>query len=446
MAQSLYRKYFSISPVNNISTFSVSGGVDQISFIIPALPGATLQTRDLVMSGKLLISNAAGAAYTRASVVAGTENVAWDSVNGAQNLISRVDINSAGSNNSLIEQRRQYPLVCKYRRGVLSENDLVVGSYANQQMCSNSSNGARNYLTRQVDTAGCDFAIQLNTGFFADSDQDINLQAANNILVKIYLNDISNSLFSVTPGAGPMTADWNIQLQNVELFGRWNYVSQPSLNNLRMVNFRKINDLMSVLQSQNDTLVNQPMVSSVNKIVAIYQPNATTSNNISKNNTACNQVVGLSQYQLSSNGTLYPYDYEIDINPTIQSLNANTGVGSRQGGSAEQSYMLINSLGGQFPPVHSLVNGKNQARGVEDQISGNNVSSLNVDGIGVDYSYGFSGYTVPMNNSLLQTQVVSSILTNDAIVPPASRNQSATQNYFVEYNSSLTYAGMSVSQ
>tara|TARA_R110002110_G_scaffold116940_3_gene288982 strand:- start:651 stop:1997 length:1347 start_codon:yes stop_codon:yes gene_type:complete len=447
MAQSLYRKYFNIVPINNITTFSVSSGVDQISFLIPPLAGAALSTRDLVLSGRLLISKDDGTAYE----LANTENASWDSVNGAHNLIARVDINSqgggGGNQNALIEQRRQYPLINKYRRGVLSENDLVAGKYSNQQLCSNSSNGARNFLHRPAGAAGAEFAIQLNTGFLMDNDQQINLSSANSIIVKLYLNDISNALFSVTPGTGDITSSWNIQLQNVELFGRYNFVSQPLLDTLNRVNFRKINDMMSVVQSSNDTMSNQPMVSSVHKVIKIYQPNATTANNVAKNNTACNQLVGLKQYQLSNNGTQYPYDYPIDIEPSMSNLPVGTGNQVIGGvtGSAEQAFMLINSLNGNFPPVHSLVNGKNMAQGVEDQITGNNVNTLAVDGVGCDYSYGFEGFTIPMTSTLIQTALESSLLTNEAIVPTSARDQSATQNYFVEYDSTLTYAGMSVS-
>ena len=449
MAQSLYRKYFNIVPVNNITTFSVSSGVDQVSFLLPALQGAALSTRDLVLSGNILISKSDGSAYSKGDA----EKVSFDSVNGFHNLINRIDINSqgggGGQQNSLIEQRRQYPLINKYRRGVLSENDLVSGKYSNQQFCSNSSNGAKNYLRREADSVGQEFSVQLNTGFLMDNDQQINLSAANSIIIKLYLNDVSNALFSITPGdAGTvMDSNWNIQIQNLELFGRYNFVSQPLLNSLNQVNFRKINNMLSVIQSSNDTMSNQPMVSSVHKVMKIYQPNATTANNVSKNNTACNQLVGLKQYQLSNNGTQYPYDYPIDIEPSMSALPAGTGNQVKGGvvGSAEQSYMLINCLNGQFPPVHSLVNGQNMAQGVDDQFTGNNVASLAVDGIGCDYSYGFRGFTIPMNNALIQTMLESSLLTNDTVVPTGPRDQSATQNYFVEYDSTLTYSGMNVS-
>jgi len=37
-------------------------------------------------------------------------------------------------------------------------------------------------------------------------------------------------------------------------------------------------------------------------------------------------------------------------------------------------------------------------------------------------------------------------LTNDAIVPTSVRNQTQTQNGFIEYDATLTYQGMNVSQ
>jgi hypothetical protein len=51
-----------------------------------------------------------------------------------------------------------------------------------------------------------------------------------------------------------------------------------------------------------------------------------------------------------------------------------------------------------------------------------------------------------MTNNLLQINVESSVLTNDPIVAPASRDQTQTQNAFIEYDSMLTYQGMNVSQ
>lgn len=451
MAQSLYRKYFEIVPVNNLTNFQVNNGTDQISFLIPPLQGATLSTRDLVFSGRFQLNKDDGSAYSPTDY--GTTDVSWDSVNGAHNLISRVDIVSQGSGNSLIEQRRNYALINKYRRGTLSVNDLVAGKYNNQHMCGNSSVAAQNYLGRaalnglSADQNAFDFAIQLNTGFLMDNVQQINLGAANGILIKLYLNEIPNAIFNIDPGAASVANNnYNIVLSNCKLFGRYNFVSQQLLAQLNGVSFRKINDLISVVQSSNDTIANSPMVRSMHKMVHIFQPNTSTANNINANNTSTNQIVGLKKYIVSNNGTRHPYNYDIEVTPSISELPANAGKNARVAGNAEQIYLLIGALNSQYPPVHSLVNADNQAKAHEDTVDNDNNSTLNVNAVAVDYSYGFAGFTVPMTNNLLQLNVESSLLTNDAIVPTSTRDQTSTMNAFVEYDANLQYQGMMVNQ
>jgi hypothetical protein len=446
MSQSLYKKYFELVPINNITTFAVNGGTNQISFLIPPVQGAALQTSEMVFSGNLTIKKDNGDSYTLADF--GTTDISMDSVNGAHNLISRIDILSQGSGNALIEQRRQYSLINKYRRGTLSKNDLSVGKHNVQGLCSTNSNGARNFLASPTTTGeGHPFAVQLNTGFLMDNVQQVNLGAANGLIVKIYLNEVSNGLFSIDPNAASkLTSDFNIEITNAKLFGRYNFVTQPVLSSLSGVQFRKINDLISVVQSANDTIANSPMVNSLHKIVHIYQPNSTTANNVDENNTQTNQIVGLKKYAISNNGSRHPYNYDIDITPSMSDLPATGGRDGRVSGNAEQCYFFISALNGQYPPVHSLVNASNQAKAHEDIVADLNSESLNVNGIAVDYSYGFRGFSVPMTNNLLQINVESSVLTNDTIVPSTSRDQTQTQNAFVEYDSMLTYQGMNVSQ
>ena len=446
MSQSLYKKYFELVPINNITVFAVNGGTNQISFLIPPVQGAALQTSDMCFSGTLTVKKDNGTSYTSADF--GTTDISFDSVNGAHNLISRVDILSQGSGNALIEQRRQYALINKYRRGTLSKNDLAAGKHNIQGLCSTNSNGCRNFLSSTGTAAtGHDFAIQLNTGFLMDNVQQLNLGAANGLVVKIYLNEVSNALFSIDPSAASkLTSDFNIELTNVKLFGRYNFVTQPVLSSLSGVQFRKINDLISVVQSANDTIANSPMVNSLHKIVHIYQPNSTTANNVDANNTQTNQIVGLKKYAISNNGSRHPYNYDIDITPSIDELPSSAGEQGRVSGNAEQIYFFLNALNGQYPPVHSLVNASNQAKAHEDLLDNENNETLNVNGIAVDYSYGFKGFSVPMTNNLLQINVESSVLTNDPIVVPASRDQTQTQNSFCEYDSMLTYQGMGVSQ
>ena len=200
------------------------------------------------------------------------------------------------------------------------------------------------------------------------------------------------------------------------------------------------------MQSAKDTIANSPMVNSLHKIVHVYQPNSTTANNVDQNNTQTNQIVGLKKYAISNNGSRHPYNYDINISPSMSELDANNGNQGRVTGNAEQIYFFISGLNNQYPPVHSLVNAKNQAQAHEDLENNKNNETLNVNGICVDYSYGFRGFSVPMTNNLLQINVESSVLTNDAIVPTDERDQTQTQNAFIEYDAKLTYQGMSVSQ
>ena len=111
-------------------------------------------------------------------------------------------------------------------------------------------------------------------------------------------------------------------------------------------------------------------------------------------------------------------------------------------GNAEQCRLLISAFNSQFPPVHSLVNAENQARAFQNDKESKIVDTLNVDAVAVDYSYGFLGYTLPMPNNLLQLNLESSIKTNDPIVVATVSAQTATNNSFVEYDSTLQYAGM----
>jgi len=130
----------------------------------------------------------------------------------------------------------------------------------------------------------------------------------------------------------------------------------------------------------------------------------------------------------------------------MSELPATAGKQGRVTGNAEQIYFFISALNSQYPPVHSLVNAENQADAYLDDFDSLNNTTLNVNGIAVDYSYGFRGFSVPMVNNLLQINPESSVLTNDAIVVTGTRDQTQTQNAFIEYDASLQYQGMQVTQ
>ena len=151
---------------------------------------------------------------------------------------------------------------------------------------------------------------------------------------------------------------------------------------------------------------------------------------------------------LSNNGTRLPLDYSVDINPTIPELPTTSGKNNRVSGNAEQQYLAISALNNQFPPVHSLVNAQNQAKALEDQLNNINNSNLNVDVIGMNYSFNFEGYSVAVPNDLMSINAESSVNTSDANLPDGTgssrdiRGQSATQNLFIEYDAQLNYTNM----
>ena len=444
----LYKKFFEIVPQNNITEFKATSGVNIIQFLIPAVNGATLSTQDLMFSGNLQINKDAANPYAQADF--GAKGISMDSVLGIHNIIDRVDLISMRGN-TLVEQRLNYQLISKYQRGTQAETNLINGRFNNQQLCSSAVRGTRNFLGRaNLADDGQDFACQLNTGLMKNNDQVLNLGALGGLMVKIYLTEPINGFFNIDPASAGTNIgnDFNYTLKNIKLFGRYNYMTNDVLNSLSGVSYRKTDNLISVVQSSNDTLTNMPQVMSLHKMVYVYQPNKETSNNKDVNNTAVNQVTGLKQYLLSMNGVRMPLDYAVDINPEIQQLPTSSGENNRVAGNAEQCYLAIGALNDQFPPTHSLVNAKNQAKALDDQFNDVNESTLNVDVIGMNYSFNFEGYTVSVPNDLMSINVESAVNTADANLPDGtgtSRDiigQSATQNLFIEYDARLNYANM----
>jgi hypothetical protein len=444
----LYKKFFEQVPMNNIDLFKAVNGVNIIQFLIPAVQGATLSTQDLMFSGKLQVNTDDTTPYAQG--LFGADGIALDSVLGLHSIIDRVDVISARGN-TLIEQRLNYQLISKWERGVQAESNLENGRFNNQQLCSSQVRGSRNFLGRAAFADdGQDFAIQLNTGILKNAAQVLNLQDLGGLMIKIYLTEPINGFFNIDPAAvsNNIGANFNYTLKDIKLFGRYNYMTPDVLGALNGVQYRKTDNLLSVLQSSNDTLTNQPMVQALHKIVYVHQPNNETTNNKDVNNFSTNSVVGLKKYQLSLNGTRVPLDYDINIEPQISQLPTTSGENARVAGNAEQSMLAISALNDQFPPTHSLVNAKNQAKALEDQLDNETNSSLNVDVIAQNYSFNFQGYSVAVGNDLMSINVESAIKTNDANLPDGTstsrdiRSQSATQNTFIVYDAQLNYSGM----
>lgn len=450
----LYRKSFEVAPQNNITEFKATNGVNQIQFLIPAVP-AMLNTQDLMFAGNLQVNldNSTPYAKTDMNTLTNNPSIGLDSVLGVHSLISRVDLISMRSN-TLIEQRLNYQLIQKYQRGVQSASNLENGRFNNQQMCSSNVLNTRNFLGRtNLADDGQSFACQLNTGLMKNNQQSLNLQAMGGLLVRIYLAEPIDAFFNIDPaqtGGQKIGNDFNFTLKNIKLFGRYNYVTNDMLNQLSGVAYKKTDNLLSVVQSSNDTLSNSPQVMALHKMIYVYQPNKETSNNKDVDNFATNSIIGLNDYLLSLNGVRRPLDYQVDVNPTLQELPTTSGTSSRVVGNAEQSYLSIGALNDQFPPTHSLVNPQNQAKGLNNYYVNKNLDTKNVDVIGMNYSFNFEGYTIAVPNDLMSINVKSGVKTSganlpDGTTPAGSRdivNDSATQNLFVEYDAMLNYSNM----
>ena len=453
----LYKKFFEQVPMNNITEFQANSGVNQLQFLIPAVQGATLSTQDLMFTGNLQVNLDQGAKTTYAKANIGTDGIACDNVLGLHNIIDRVDVISL-KGNTLLEQRLNYQLISKYQRGVQAKSNLANGRFNNQQLCSGEVLGSRNYLVRQTFTEdGQDFAVQLNTGIMKTNNQVLNLGALGGLMIRVYLSEPINAFFNVKPTGGSGSTignNFNYTLRNVKMFGRYNYMTPDVLNSLSGVSYRKTDNLMSVVQSSNDTLTNMPQVMSLHKMIYVYQPNNETTNNPNVNNMATNSITGLSQYLLSMNGVRSPLDYAVDIVPSIPALPVTSGPEQRVAGNAEQQYLAISALNDQFPPTHSLVNPQNQAASLGDQFINETRNCRNVDVIGMNYSFNFEGYAVQVPSDLMSINVESSIdgsaaqVINLPTTAPARNitGQSATQNLFIEYDAQLSYANMSGSR
>jgi len=470
---SLYKRCFELDPINNITEFSSESGVDVINFIIPALENVMLPTGDLVLSGNLQVNLDSTTPYLNNS----NERAGIDNVLGGHGFIDRVEITSRNGN-VLLEQRLSYGLCAKMKRSVFANEDLRVGRFNCQNLCAENTDGSKQFLRRNAGDAvsvdGAPFAIQLDTGLLKDNLQMINLSPNNGIggiEIKITLASTANALFNIDnsdAAADKLDSDVAFTLKNLKLFGRYNYVSPQVTAGMNGVEFKKIDNQLQIIHSSNDTLAFQPQVNSLDKVFYVFQPNSDTKNNFATNNYQMNQLVGLKDYKESRNGVSFPKDFQVDNNTAVPNLGKPIGspggvstpgnVNDRhiKAGSAEQVYHILVGLNGFYPPAHSLVTGENEANANLDlsgQANGDTASSSstnrygnNVNGICTSYQYGFQNYATPMRNDLLQLQAQSSVKTSDDIVNSTVRDQNQTTNTLIVYNSSLSYANLSVAK
>ena len=316
----------------------------------------------------------------------------------------------------------------------------------------------RNLLGRAtVDKDGVPFSIQLDTGLLKDNMQRLNLGAIGGLEIKIQLSSTENFLFNINNGATAadlLDANALYTLKNVKLFGRYEYVAPNVSNALQSVAFKKVDNVLQVIQSSNDTIAFQPQVSSLDKIFYVFQPNNNSKNNYATNSSQMNNLVGIKNYRESRNGTLFPKDYQVDNEVPVSELNAaSSGDTQIQSGNAEQVYHLLVGLNDQYPPIHSLVAPKNEVVANAD-LSGfygdgtntTNRSCSNVEGICCSYQYGFEAYATPMQNDLVQLQAESSVKTSDGVVNSVVRDQVQTCNTLIQYNTNLQYSNLQVAK
>ncbi len=450
---SFSKRYFEITPINNIDTFTADNGVDIVNFLIPPIPNAVLSTQDLYLVGELRIQGAASAGFPNAD----NRVLSIDCVDGIHGAISRIDI-TARQGNTLLEQRNDYGQIAKMLRGNLSNEHLQNGKYVNQQICGENSRQVANHLRIQTGTGkGVPFCVRLQTGFLSGNQEILVPFKMGGVELKIHLTSTKNFLFNMDNGAAAgnlLTSDYSYELKDLKLFGRYNYVAPEVINSLNGVSFKQVANMMSVIQSSADTLSVVPQVSSLDKIMNIYQPNTATKNNFSSNNYEENQLVGLQSYALSNNGMKAPYDFDVVVNPSLGQQVANSFRNKRNTGDAEVVYHNCVASNGLYPCKYSLNTPRNQQNALADNynlLSTGNASKTNyhptyVNGVFTSYQYGFAGYATPMTNNLVQLQADSEVKTNNAIVPASIRDQTQTQNGFIVYNSVLNYANLQVSK
>ena len=80
----LYKKFFEQVPMNNITEFQATSGVNQIQFLVPAVQGATLSTQDLMLTGTLQVNRDGTTPYAQADF--GNDGIALDNVLGLHNI------------------------------------------------------------------------------------------------------------------------------------------------------------------------------------------------------------------------------------------------------------------------------------------------------------------------------------------------------------------------
>lgn len=449
---SLGFKFFENTPINNVGEYSDTSQ-DKIVFRLPPVPGQLVNNHDLVLNGTIQINTDSTTPYNKPAN-GGISNVAisCDTVVGVDNFFDKQDINNL-TYNTVLEQAQNIGLYQKIKRsGSQSKNDLMTGYFSNNDICAPTTQLLRQHLCRStLATDGVPFSINLANPLIANSySSGIETDTMGGLIITISLNTITQAIFNIfndpaDPTLDLLTADANYTIKNVKLFGRAFQLAEPTGQNYV---YRTYNNILQTLQTNNESVSFEPMSQQVHNIVAVFQPNNYTRNNFNNNAVNADELVGLKQYKVGLSGVNLPYDFDIDNVTDLENyvLTAGDYTAYDEVGSAENILHLIASLRTRYRPCHSLINSENEVSSYNDLYNNQRLETLNMRGIGINYSFNFAGFTTNMRNQQFQLQVQSLINQSTTKgLPDYWENTSFVGNFFVSANKMVNTKNFQIS-
>jgi hypothetical protein len=451
------RQYFELQPINNVREFSYDAGQDVINFIVPSVNNAVLD--GLRLCGNLQINTDSTTPYLESDITDNSTTsteIGIDNSIGLHAFISKVEINSRRANVSL-EQRQQYDLIAKLdRASTMNAVDAGVGENDNMVVGSSFVRGSMNKLTRAaLADNGVPFCVPINCGLLTKADSKLALQSVGGIQISIFLNSTKQALFNVdNANTVVLNNNTTYNLTNVKLMGRYQYLDNGTYSKLSAIGFKQVSNNLQIIQSSNDTIVLQPMVSSMDKLSCVAQPNNTTRNNFNKCGTQVNEVIGQRSYRIGRNGLQFPYDFDVNTVTSASDKLTTTADDNVLSGCAEQVLHQSIALNGSYPPHHSMAGAVNEASAFSDlyelndpltgKTADSNENVNNLRSISVSYQYGFAGYTSNFSQDQINVQVNSAVKTTNAELPQPPLDQTQTMNNLSTYNSVLNYANLAI--
>lgn len=444
----LSRSYFELQPINNVNEFSFDAGQDVINFIVPSVNNAMLDS--LQLCGTLQLNLDSTSPYLASDIQTNqpgvSKEIGIDNVIGIHGAFSKVEVNSRRANTS-IEQQLNYDVVAKIdRASSLNEIDASVGENDNMNPGSGVVAGSMVKLTRAtLADDGVPFCVPLNIGMLSKAGAKVALSKIGGFQITIHLNSTKQFLFNLDNNyTNLLSSDNTYTLRNMKLFGRYQFVGNNVYNTVSNLPFKQVNNNLQIVQSSNDTIINSPMVSSLDKVVNVIMPNSFSRNNFLRCGTQLNEIVGLKGYKIGRNGLQYPYDYKIENVQSTADTLTTTGVQNIQAGSAENVLHQCIALNGSYPPYHTMASSVNEVEANQDLYEGTNANVNNLRTISVSYQYGFRGFTTNFQSDQIDLQIESAVKTVNAVLPQESILQTQSLSSYNVFNSILDYGTLQI--